>query len=161
MLFSASSSRIKSCITAGKRIWIWNCHAVCGLRKTTIFLHIYSLWVQVRGQGWGTHAHWPGLGSNIHLKFEYLWQSGRKRAEKRMAAKPFGGLKKWLHNVWELWAAAQPALTWNVEVTRRSWPWRISSRRTSRLSGRRRGRTWQGGRRCSLLLFSNSLFFMK
>ncbi len=44
MLFSASYSRIDSCFTAGKRIWVWNSHATREHWKTTIFTPIVYWW---------------------------------------------------------------------------------------------------------------------
>ncbi len=38
--FSASFSWINSCFTAGKRMWVWSCHATCGRCWTTIFTSI-------------------------------------------------------------------------------------------------------------------------
>ncbi len=37
VLFSASYSRINPCLIAGERIGVWNRHATCRHRKTTVF----------------------------------------------------------------------------------------------------------------------------
>ncbi len=42
MFSPASYSRIKPCFTAGKRIGVWNCHAACRRRKTTVFTTIVN-----------------------------------------------------------------------------------------------------------------------
>ncbi len=54
-VFSASYPRINPCFTAWKQLGVWNCHATCGHRKTTIctsivhafYRSIKSLWSSI------------------------------------------------------------------------------------------------------------------
>ncbi len=46
-LFQLLIPMINPCVTAGKGIEIWNCHATRGYQKKD-HLHIYSLWIELR-----------------------------------------------------------------------------------------------------------------